>query len=130
MFVLCIIPSHPTHLIILELISEYYLVENEGSVRVHNVSPTLPHIRVTPSFFFLVSGGTFRIRPWHLQYFASRYPCAVLASSILIFSRKKESLLMSSHLSRGLPTVFLPRNFHSALFWCSDVHSDYMTGLL
>jgi hypothetical protein len=38
-----------------------------------------------------------------------------------------DSLLMSSHLSRGLPTGLLPWNFpfHSRM-----IHSDYMTGPL
>jgi hypothetical protein len=63
-------------------------------------------------FFFFFNGATARFGHWSLQTIRLQiYLSSVSLLRPLRFSSNKESLLMSSHLSRVIPTRFLPLNF-------------------
>jgi len=85
------------------------------------VSPSFPVPCVTVchhvstglyNFIFFFNGATARFGHWSLQIVRLQiYLSSASLLHPLRFSSNKESLLMSSHLSRVIPTRFLPLNF-------------------
>lgn len=84
----------------------------------------LLRIKVAGLFF---NGATAHNGPRPLQKFD---PDTSLPYSLLLSSDQVVLLMMSSHLSRGLPTGCLPQIFYSVLsFWYSSItYSGYLTG--